>query len=212
MLSFRVTQNSKFLYLPRSASILIHDYHSVDLARELLPAILTILRRAVRHNRQGTVVFITFDGLINLKSTKGLTYECFKLLGALDPKVVSGFITRPPADDRQASNVDDKHPVALIRYYLSSREVNDIYLFLSCLACLDPCIWAGGQSVGQSLLGEDAGDQPNSEETETDSPKAVLDQLEVEKVLRSMESDDEKIRLLVSHLSTSSFSDTNTYT
>ncbi|KAF9227270.1 ARM repeat-containing protein [Gyrodon lividus] len=63
-------------------------------------------------------------------------------------------------------------PVASIRHLLTSRDPNDQYLFLSCLSCLDPSTWAG------TLQGT----------------TAVLDEWEVQAVMRLLDSRDGLIR------------------
>ena len=96
---------------------------------------------------------------------------------------------------------DDEHPVAIIRHFISSRSLNDIYFFLSCLSCLDPILWAGEQSAGgQPLLAESSDGSDEQRNPEIVALKPVLDQWEVERIINSLEIDDEGIRELVSHL------------
>jgi len=68
-------------------------------------------------------------------------------------------------------------PVAHIRHLLSN-DTSDQHLFLSCLACVPPAIWAG---------------------TTQDIP-AVLEVWEVERVMQLLSSPDPAIRLKVRHL------------
>ncbi|KAG2078780.1 ARM repeat-containing protein [Suillus decipiens] len=63
-------------------------------------------------------------------------------------------------------------PVACIRYLLTSRDVNDRYLFVSCLDCLSPTLWAG------TLPGT----------------TAVLDEWEVQGVMKLLDSHDRLVR------------------
>ncbi|KAG2368350.1 armadillo-type protein [Suillus spraguei] len=63
-------------------------------------------------------------------------------------------------------------PVACIRYLLTSRDVNDRYLFVSCLDCLSPTLWAG------TLPGT----------------TAVLDEWEVQEVMKLLDSHDRLVR------------------
>ena len=73
--------------------------------------------------------------------------------------------------------------------------VNDHYLFLSCLSQLDPILWAGiGQTTQEQSSLNQLGSNSNIPVIEP-----VLDQWEVERVLGSLESDDEGIRKLVSN-------------
>ena len=128
-----------------------------------------------------------------------LVYDLFRILGCMPTSVLASAIheriSRNPSGD-------DEHPVAIIRHFISSRSLNDIYFFLSCLSCLDPILWAGEQSTGEpSLLAEpsDTGEEDRGPVIVTLKP--VLDQWEVERIISSLEIDDEGIRELVSHLS-----------
>ncbi|KAG9316700.1 armadillo-type protein [Chiua virens] len=62
--------------------------------------------------------------------------------------------------------------VTSIRHLLSSRDPNDVFLFVSCLNCLDPSIWAGTRP----------------------ETKAVLDEWEVQSIMRLLDSPDGLIR------------------
>lgn len=70
-------------------------------------------------------------------------------------------------------------PIAItsIRHFLSSRDPNDLYLFVSCLSCVDPSVWAG---------------------THPDTV-AVLDEWEVQGIMRFLDSPDGLIRKTVAH-------------
>ncbi|KIK40443.1 hypothetical protein CY34DRAFT_268454 [Suillus luteus UH-Slu-Lm8-n1] len=63
-------------------------------------------------------------------------------------------------------------PVACIRHLLTSKDANDQYLFVSCLDCLSPTLWAG------TLPGT----------------IAVLDEWEVQKVMKLLDSHDRLVR------------------
>lgn len=67
-------------------------------------------------------------------------------------------------------------PVACIRHLLTSKDANDQYLFVSCLDCLSPTLWAG------TLPGT----------------IAVLDEWEVQKVMKLLDSHDRLVRKIVS--------------
>ncbi|KAJ3554475.1 hypothetical protein NM688_g3093 [Phlebia brevispora] len=60
-----------------------------------------------------------------------------------------------------------------IRHLLVSQDVNDVYLFLTCLDCIEPKLWAG---------------------TTSEVP-AVLEGWEVERIMQSLHSPDSSIRL-----------------
>jgi AP-4 complex subunit epsilon-1 len=67
-------------------------------------------------------------------------------------------------------------PVHNIRSLLTSRDLNEQFLFISCLGCLDPTLWAG---------------------TTSEAP-AVLEAWEVEKVMQLLDSPDSLLRRKVS--------------
>ncbi|KAG1890377.1 armadillo-type protein [Suillus subluteus] len=67
-------------------------------------------------------------------------------------------------------------PVACIRRLLTSQDANDQYLFVSCLDCLSPTLWAG------TLPGT----------------IAVLDEWEVQEVMKLLDSHDRLVRKIVS--------------
>ncbi|KAG5731000.1 AP-4 complex subunit epsilon [Termitomyces sp. T112] len=75
------------------------------------------------------------------------------------------------APDRLLS-VNLESPVHHIRPLLTSRHPNDVYLFLSCLECIDPVLWAG---------------------TSNDIP-AVLDGWEVERIMQLLDLSDTLVR------------------
>lgn len=63
-------------------------------------------------------------------------------------------------------------PVACVRHLLTSKDANDQYLFVSCLDCLSPTLWAG------TLPGT----------------IAVLDEWEVQEVMKLLDSHDRLVR------------------
>jgi AP-4 complex subunit epsilon-1 len=67
--------------------------------------------------------------------------------------------------------------ITSIRHFLSSRDPNDVFLFVSCLSSLDPSIWAGTH--------------PNT--------APLLDEWEVQGVMRLLDSPDGLIRKTVIH-------------
>ena len=81
------------------------------------------------------------------------------------------------------------HPVAQILHFLSSQQVNEHYLFLSCLCAIDSSIWSDF-----TLSPMDGPPVPVNSEPFTAS---VLDQWEVERIIGFLESEDEGIRTLV---------------
>ena len=115
----------------------------------------------------------------------------------MNPATVSKFI-QAKSDQENVDGVD-VHPIAIIRHFISSRELDDIYFFLSCLSCLDASLWAGEQTGSdQPLLAEAVEGDDSRNSQEAPKVKPVLDQWEVERIISSLESDDEGIRELVS--------------
>lgn len=90
--------------------------------------------------------------------------DAFMLLSTVSPEALR---------ETQSSSI----AVTSIRHFLSSRDPNDLYLFVSCLSCLDPSIWAGTH--------------PNT--------LAVLDEWEVQGVMKLLDSSDGLIRKTVVH-------------
>ncbi|KAJ8076998.1 hypothetical protein PM082_001421 [Marasmius tenuissimus] len=88
-----------------------------------------------------------------------LLLEAFRLLGKLGP-------TTPLLESRKLS------PIVYVRDLLTSRSINDQYLFLLCLESVDPKYWAGT----------------------TQEIPSVLDQWEVEHVVRLLDSKDPLVR------------------
>ncbi|KAL5495678.1 hypothetical protein ACEPAI_1141 [Sanghuangporus weigelae] len=156
-----------------------------DYAIEFLPFVLTILRRSVKYDKTSLIL------------------ECFRFLGRFPSATIARYILKASFQSpelRQQGEGSDKplphfvHPVVRIRHFLSSRALNDHYLFLSCLVCLDSSLWAGTTPLAEKLFTTAEGEQDNS--TETNAIPLVLDQLEVERVLSFLESEDEQIRML----------------
>jgi AP-4 complex subunit epsilon-1 len=93
----------------------------------------------------------------------------FAALLSVSFRLLSGF----PSDTIAAHQASSRHgPVQNIRHLLTSSDPNEQYLFLSCLQCLEPDLWAG---------------------TLADRP-AVLDGWEVERVMKLLDSPDDLIR------------------
>jgi len=69
----------------------------------------------------------------------------------------------------------DLGPIHNIRHLLTSSDPNEQYLFLSCIQCLEPDLWAGTSP----------------------SRPAVLEEWEVERVMKFLDSADTSIRKMV---------------
>ncbi|KII92127.1 hypothetical protein PLICRDRAFT_122418 [Plicaturopsis crispa FD-325 SS-3] len=90
-----------------------------------------------------------------------ILHDAFQLLGKIKTDPILTLQKAP----RMA-------PVPNIRHLLTSRDPNDQLLFLSCLECLDPALWAG---------------------TRPETP-AVLEEWEMERFMKLLESPDGLIR------------------
>ncbi|THH15512.1 hypothetical protein EW146_g4974 [Bondarzewia mesenterica] len=90
-----------------------------------------------------------------------LLYECFLLLQHTPLDILTSLINTPASS-----------PIVQMRHLITSEDPNEQYLFLSCLECVDPVLWAGTM--------------PNW--------PAVLDGWEVERVMQFLESPDAAIR------------------
>jgi AP-4 complex subunit epsilon-1 len=97
--------------------------------------------------------------------------------------MLAAFLLLSDLDARELTSAQTPHtfsPATNIRQLLTSRSVNDQYIFLSCLSCLNPEIWAG---------------------TNTDVP-AVLEEWEVGRVMEFLDSSDTAVRRKVTSLAT----------
>ncbi|KAJ7668431.1 armadillo-type protein [Mycena polygramma] len=135
------------------------NYHEQS-ARWTVLEILTILRHVgILHSNLSLVLQIIQS--TSKSSDHPVMYAAFLLLANVDTRDLSN-----------ARTSDSSSPVANIRQLLTSRSVNDQYIFLSCLACLHPESWAG---------------------TNTEFP-AVLEGWEVGRVMEFLDSSDKVIR------------------
>ncbi|KAJ6497850.1 armadillo-type protein [Mycena sanguinolenta] len=134
-----------------------HDEHSV---RSILLQILRTLRHVgLLHSHLGLVLQIIQT--TSKSSDHPVMYAAFLLLLDVDTREILN-----------AQISEALSPAANIRELLTSRSVNDQYIFLSCLGCLNPELWAG---------------------TNSEIP-AVLDEWEVGRVMEFLDSSDPMIR------------------
>lgn len=126
-------------------------------------------RRALRlvsllsPSREAVQIVLELIQDISVKPTRMqvLLCECFRVLRKVPLDLLSTFLRTP-----------ESSPIALIRQLVSSEEPNEQYVFLTCLECIDPVLWAG---------------------TLPERP-AVLDAWEVERVMQFLHSADSAIR------------------
>ena len=120
-----------------------------------------IIKRVSRVPIRGKSIYVA---VTSTEHSAAVLRDAFLLLSTVSPKALREF---------QSSSI----AITSIRHLLSSRDPNDVFLFVSCLSCLDPSIWAGTH--------------PNT--------VPVLDEWEVQGVVRLLDSPDGLIRKTVVH-------------
>ena len=93
-----------------------------------------------------------------------LLYDCFSVLRITPTDILIPF------------TVSNGSPISHIRHLLSN-DSSEQYLFLSCLACVPPAIWAGT----------------------TEDISAILEAWEVERMMQLLSTPDPALRLKVCH-------------
>lgn len=121
--------------------------------------VFDIIRRVSKAPARGKS---SYTAVTLAEHNAALLREAFMLLRTVSPDVLR---------ESQLSTTG----VTSIRHFLSSKDPNDVYLFVSCLNCLDPSMWAS---------------------THPDTV-AVLDEREVQQVMRLLGSPDSLIRKTV---------------
>ncbi|RDB25374.1 AP-4 complex subunit epsilon-1 [Hypsizygus marmoreus] len=127
----------------------LHSLLFLGLSEDNIPNILEIVHSSSNTHDQST-----------LRAT-------FLLLSGISAQSLLPFL--PPGS---------QSPIDHIRHLITSSDPNDVYLFLSCLECMDPVLWAG---------------------TSPDIP-AVLEGWEVERIMQLLESPDTLIRRITMRL------------
>ncbi|TDL21032.1 ARM repeat-containing protein [Rickenella mellea] len=171
--------------------------HDGALKRALLRTMSTLLTTdALKSARSDEVRGVLPDVRTTLQdaaagSSKALTLEAFRLLSHIPTTLLATFLATPPESP-------PLHPLHTIKNLLSSREPSDHYVFLSCLRCLNPILWTGGNVQLQRPPPSDDDPFTGLEDTVVKVPDvpAALDQWEVEKVMTFLQSDDPSIRVL----------------
>ncbi|KAF8070331.1 armadillo-type protein [Lyophyllum atratum] len=131
------------LYKPWLLIRILHTLFFLGLSEDNIPTVLELIRSSS-------------------KSRDGATLRgAFLLLSKISPRTLLSF-----------TPVEVESPIQSIRPFLISHDPNDIYLFLSCLECLDPLLWGG---------------------TSPDA-LAILDGWEVERIMQFLDSPDALIR------------------
>ncbi|KAJ7124951.1 armadillo-type protein [Mycena epipterygia] len=157
----------------------VHDPAKQDIKE----AVNTLLHSSWSNNHERSARWIllqTLGALRNvglLQSNLGLILQIIESTsGSSDhPVMRAAFLLLSDVPARELSSAQTSQslsPAANIRHLLTSRSINDQYIFLSCLACLDPECWAG---------------------TNPEIPP-VLEEWEVGRVMELLDSSDTVIR------------------
>ncbi|KAF9237513.1 armadillo-type protein [Melanogaster broomeanus] len=143
---------------------------------DVIPAVETRLQSLLRHE---SVVVRKHAYIAYYTLFRHDTEHLLRLEDALiqpnrwtDPFVAGSTLTAVGKALRDAQENLSFSPVASIRHLLPSSDPNDQYLFVSCLSCLGPSTWAG--TLGGTT--------------------AVLDEWEVQEVMKLLDSRDPLIR------------------
>ncbi|KAF8134583.1 armadillo-type protein [Boletus edulis] len=140
-------------------SQLQHQYRESSKPSSVL-SILQTLRRGEMKLESGSVpVVLDIIKRVSQVPMRAVLRDAFMLLSTVSPEALR---------QSQWSSI----AVTSIRHFLSSRDPDDLFLFVSCLSCLDPSIWAG--TLPRTV--------------------AVLDEWEVQAVIRLLDSPDGLIR------------------
>ncbi|KAB5591144.1 Adaptin amino-terminal region protein [Ceratobasidium theobromae] len=121
--------------------------------------------------------------------------QAFRLLGALPVRLVHTLFQpnwvslESPGPSKSLSSKSRRHPVTVLRPLIVSRDPNERWTALACLKELDVCLWAGVP------LNEGKADSGNSAQSNLIPP--VLDEWEVDAVMRGLSDQDKTIRKLV---------------
>lgn len=133
----------------------------------MLKAIFELIRQSAdnpkTHGKTACYIVAQLDAA-NRQTTSALLYDCFSVLRNTPTDIIIPF------------TVSNGSPISHIRRLLSN-DSSEQHLFLSCLACVPPAIWAG---------------------TTQDVP-AVLEAWEVERMMQLLSAPDPTLRLKVRH-------------
>ncbi len=136
--------------------------------------------------------------------------ECFRTLSRIPSQDIMGHLSSQRSTSRLPEANPDPllsnkhvrtHPVETIRSYLSSRNPNDHYLFMSCLDLLHVSLWAGNAStptLTTTAQTDLSGSAVNAAVKSSNSiNELVLEQWEVERIMSFLTSGDRLIWKLV---------------
>ncbi|KAJ7755738.1 armadillo-type protein [Mycena maculata] len=151
--------------------------------KDVQKAVNDLLQRSWSNFREQSIrcvllrVLSALRGVGLLESNLGLVLEIIRSTSETSdhPVMCAAFLLLSDANVQEllgAQPSQDLSPAANIRGLITSRSANDQYIFLSCLSCLNPEVWAG---------------------TNAEIP-AVLDEWEVGRVMEFLDSSDTVIR------------------
>ncbi|KAF8557577.1 ARM repeat-containing protein [Imleria badia] len=131
-------------------------FHIVRLESGSVPVVFDIIKRVSKVPIRGKSIYIM---VTSTEHSTAVLRDSFMLLSTVSTEALR---------ESQLSSI----AITSIRHFLSSRDPNDVFLFVSCLSSLDPSIWAGTH--------------PNT--------APLLDEWEVQGVMRLLDSPDGLIR------------------
>ncbi|KAJ7497085.1 armadillo-type protein [Mycena latifolia] len=151
--------------------------------KDIREAVNSLLHQSWSNNREQSIRCIVLKVLATLRtvelhqSTLELILQIIQVASESSdhPVMFAAFLLLSDVhvqDLRNTVTSESLSPTANIRQLLTSRSVNDQYIFLSCLSCLNPEMWAG---------------------TNAEIPP-VLEEWEVGKVMELLDSSDTVIR------------------
>ncbi|KAJ6558526.1 armadillo-type protein, partial [Mycena vulgaris] len=165
-----------------TASLQVVKFHE-PARKEVGEAANNLLQQSWSNHHEQSVRWIVLRTLGTLRtvglqqSNLGLVLQIIQSTSTSSdhPVMLAAFLLLSQMDAQELRNAQTSlslSPAANIRQLLTSRSVNDQYIFLTCLSCLNPELWAG---------------------TNVDIP-AVLDEWEVGRVMELLDSSDRVIR------------------
>ncbi|KAH7888611.1 armadillo-type protein [Phlebopus sp. FC_14] len=99
---------------------------------DILVVVRTLRRGKMKLIRENVSVVLNLIKHASGPHVQATLREAFLLLSTVVPEVL-----------RESQAQLSFSPIASIRYLLTSKDPNDLYLFVSCLSLLDPSTWAG---------------------------------------------------------------------
>ncbi|KAG6920089.1 hypothetical protein DXG01_010157 [Tephrocybe rancida] len=125
---FVATLNISASYKSGFIAKILSALHFVGLSENNIATLLRLIRSSSKKHDRGMSSLLNVPDVTDPK----------------DPVVLRGaFALLATVDPARLLSAHFDSPIRHIRSLLTSRDPNDIYLFLICLECLDPVLWAG---------------------------------------------------------------------